>query len=130
MPSTHTPSADMAEYITAANVLLILGTILMLSFGQVLFKTASAHLDMSQPATWVSVPLVAALALYGLATLSWLVVLSRVPLSFAFPFYGLAFLLVPVIAAMFLREPLRWQTLAGGAVILCGIAITAWGARS
>lgn len=118
------------DYMTMVNVLLILGTICMLSVGQVLFKSASSHLDLSHPASWISVPLVAALSLYGLATVTWLVVLSRVPLSFAFPFYGLSFLLVPMIAAMFLSEPLRWQTLAGGAVILCGIGITAWGARS
>lgn len=29
-----------------------------------------------------------------------------------------------------LREPLRWQVLVGGIVILCGIAITSWGART
>ena len=103
-----------AEYFTAANMALILGTILMLSFGQVLFKSASAQLDLSQPSTWISLPLVAALGVYALATVAWLVVLSRVPLSFAFPFYGLAFLLVPVLAAWVLREPLRWQVLLGG----------------
>lgn len=130
MPSTPATSAEISSYMTATNVLLILGTICMLSCGQVLFKSASTHLDMSQPSTWITVPLVAALALYGVATLTWLVVLSRVPLSLAFPFYGLAFLLVPLAAALFLREPLRWQSLAGGVVILCGIAITAWGARS
>nr|WP_255527416.1 MULTISPECIES: EamA family transporter [unclassified Luteimonas] len=105
---------------------LIVCTIAMLSFGQVLFKTASSHLVLSQPSTWLTVPLVAALAIYGLATVTWLVVLSRVPLSFAFPFYGLSFLLVPVAAAIFLGEPLRWQTLAGGLVILMGIALTGW----
>ena len=115
-----------AEYLTAANLALIVSTIAMLSIGQVLFKNASSHLVISQPNTWLSVPLVAALAIYGLATVTWLVVLSRVPLSFAFPFYGLSFLLVPVAAAAFLGEPLRWQTLVGGLVILVGIAVTGW----
>lgn len=130
MPSTQSPTAEIAHYMTAANVLLILGTIFMLSLGQVLFKTASTHLDMSQPGTWLTLPLFAALTLYGVATVTWLVVLSRVPLSFAFPFYGLSFLLVPLVAALFLKEPLRWQTLVGGMVILGGIAITAWGSRA
>lgn len=111
---------------TATNVTLIVGTILMLSFGQVLFKNASSHLDLSQPSSWISVPLVAALGVYGVATVTWLIALSRVPLSFAFPFYGLSFLVVPAAAAIFLGEPLRWQTLLGGMVILCGITLTAW----
>lgn len=116
-------------YLTTANVVLIVGTIVMLSLGQVLFKSASSDIDLSQPSTWISVPLVAALAVYGLATVTWLIALSRVPLSFAFPFYGLSFLLVPVAASLFLGESLRWQTMLGGVVILCGIALTAWEPR-
>jgi drug/metabolite transporter (DMT)-like permease len=83
----------------------------------------------SQPLTWLSLPLLVALAIYAVATVLWLLVLSRVPLSVAFPFYGLAFLMVPALAAWLLHEPLRWPVLLGGTVILCGIAITAWGAR-
>jgi drug/metabolite transporter (DMT)-like permease len=119
-----------SELLTPINLLLILGTIVLLSLGQVLFKSASSQLVVQQPMSWLSLPLLGALVIYAIATLLWLLVLSRVPLSFAFPFYGLAFLLVPVLAALVLGEALRWQVLVGGAVILCGIAITAWGART
>ena len=119
-----------SEFLTPVNVLMILGTIVLLSLGQVLFKSASSQLVVQQPMSWLSLPLLGALVIYAIATLLWLLVLSRVPLSFAFPFYGLAFLLVPVLAALVLGEALRWQVLVGGAVILCGIAITAWGART
>lgn len=118
------------EFLTPINLLLILSTIALLSLGQVLFKSASSQLVVQQPMSWLSLPLLAALSVYAVATVLWLVVLSRVPLSFAFPFYGLAFLLVPLLAALLLGEVLRWQVLVGGAVILCGIAITAWGARA
>jgi drug/metabolite transporter (DMT)-like permease len=119
-----------SELLTPINLLLILSTIVLLSLGQVLFKSASSQLVVQQPMSWLSLPLLGALVIYALATLLWLLVLSRVPLSFAFPFYGLAFLLVPVLAAVVLGEVLRWQVLVGGAVILCGIAITAWGVRT
>ena len=119
-----------SELLTPINLLLILSTIVLLSLGQVLFKSASSQLVVQQPMSWLSLPLLGALVIYALATVLWLLVLSRVPLSFAFPFYGLAFLLVPVLAAVVLGEVLRWQVLVGGAVILCGIAITAWGART
>ena len=118
-----------SEFLTLANIALILTTLLLLSLGQVLFKSAAAQLVLSQPSTWVSLPLLGALSVYAVATLLWLLVLSRVPLSVAFPFYGLAFLLVPALAAWLLHEPLRWPVLLGGVVILCGIGITAWGAR-
>ena len=119
-----------SELLTPINLLLILSTIVLLSLVQVLFKSASSQLVVQQPMSWLSLPLLGALVIYALATLLWLLVLSRVPLSFAFPFYGLAFLLVPVLAAVVLGEVLRWQVLVGGAVILCGIAITAWGVRT
>lgn len=118
------------EYLTPANLLLLLATILLLSLGQVLFKSASAQLVLQQPATWWSWSLLGALLLYGVATVLWLLVLSRVPLSVAFPFYGLAFLLVPLLAAWLLHEPLRWSVWVGGALILCGITVAAMGGRS
>lgn len=106
-------------------LLLLLGTILLLAAGQILFKFAAAGVQFENPRTLLSLPLLAALALYGVATLMWLLVLTRLPLSFAFPFYGLTFLLVPILAAVFLGETLRIQTLVGGLVIMVGVVICA-----
>ena len=113
----------------AGTLTMILGTIALLGFGQVLFKSAATGLELSNPRSLLSFQLVAALAVYGFATLAWLVVLSRVPLVIAFPFYGLGFLLVPLMAWALLNEPLRWQTLVGGAIILVGIVVSSLGAR-
>ena len=107
---------------------LLLATIAVLAGGQVLFKLSANGLQLGDPRTFLSVPLVAALGIYGVATLMWLVVLTRLPLSVAFPFYGLTFLLVPILAWLFLGEPLRIQTLVGGVVIIIGVAICAKGA--
>lgn len=107
---------------------LLLGTILVLGAGQVLFKLAANGLQLSDPRTFVSLPLIAALGIYAIATLMWLVVLTRLPLSVAFPFYGLTFLLVPVLSWLWLGEPLRVQTVVGGLVIIAGVVICAKGA--
>ena len=107
---------------------LLLATIAVLAGGQVLFKLSANGLQLGDPRTFLSFPLVAALGIYGVATLMWLVVLTRLPLSVAFPFYGLTFLLVPLLAWLFLGEPLRIQTLVGGVVIIIGVAICAKGA--
>lgn len=108
---------------------LILSTIIMLAAGQVLFKQAAAGLSLAKPSTLVSWPLIAALALYGIATLTWLMVLARVRLSVAYPFYGLTFLLVPVLAWLLLKEPLRPQVVLGGVIIMIGVAISSMGAK-
>lgn len=124
---SRTVTMNKIAYLTPLNASLIIGTIVALSIGQVLFKSASGSLIISQPLTLISPQLLLALSIYGIATLAWIVVLSRVPLSFAFPFYGLAFLLVPLLAKLLLHEPLRWQALVGGFVILVGIWISAKG---
>ena len=59
----------------------------------------------------------AALVLYVGATILWVYVLKHVPLNVAYPFMGLAFLVVPVAAALFAGEPLAARHLLGGAVI-------------
>jgi len=107
-------------------LVLLLGTIVLLAFGQVMFKFAAGVIDISRPQTLLSPILLAALTVYGVATAAWIVVLSRVPLSIAFPFYGLTFLVVPVLARLVLGEPIRSQAIWGGIVILIGVAISSW----
>jgi drug/metabolite transporter (DMT)-like permease len=109
---------------------LVVGTIVLLSFGQVLFKYAASGLELSRPSTFLSLPLLAALFGYGVATLAWLCVLSLVPLSTAFPFYGLGFILVPFLSWWLLHEPFRPAVLVGGVVIMVGVFITSLGART
>jgi drug/metabolite transporter (DMT)-like permease len=111
--------------LTLSTTLLVLGTIAILASGQVLFKMASTGLQLSQPRTFFTWQLIVALAAYAVATLLWLLVLTRLPLSVAFPFYGLTFLLVPALAWLFLGEPVRLQTFVGGAIILVGVVVCA-----
>ncbi|MHB1414179.1 MAG: EamA family transporter [Chloroflexota bacterium] len=58
------------------------------------------------------------LGLYVLGALSWLTVLSRVPLSFAYPFIATSYAFTPVLAWLILGEnvpSLRWL----GIVVIC-----------
>jgi multidrug transporter EmrE-like cation transporter len=108
---------------------LLLATVVLLSLGQVLFKVAATSLQLSDPRTFLSWPLLSALVLYAVATATWLAVLARLPLSVAFPFYGLTFVLVPLLAHRVLREPVGIASYVGGALILAGIAVSAHGLR-
>lgn len=109
--------------LSLTTVAMIVGTIAMLAAGQVLFKYAATSLDFSDPRTFVSLPLLSALGVYTVATFAWLAVLTRVPLSVAFPFYGLGFILVPLLSVLILGEKLRISSLLGGGIILVGIVV-------
>ncbi len=102
---------------------------LLLSAGQVLFKSTSGVLDahssyrffvslLGSPHFW------AALCVYGAATLLWVFILSRVPLSRAMPFVALTFIIVPIISAVFFGERLNLMYWFGVFVIVVGVYIT------
>jgi multidrug transporter EmrE-like cation transporter len=79
--------------------------------GDTLLKAAK------EPLLW------AGLTLFGISALFWLVVLSRVPLSVAYPLVGVSYILIVAFARFFLHEQvptLRW---IGVSVVALGIAI-------
>lgn len=116
--------------LSATMVWSILAVVGMLAAGQVLFKYASRALDLSRPITFLSLPLLSALLLYAFATVCWLLVLSRVPLTLAFPFYGLGFVVVPLLSWIFLKEALTLPVIIGSLVIAIGVVIVAMGGRA
>jgi len=101
----------------------------MLAAGQALFKRAGLAIrDQATGdaiATLLGTPsLYLALILYGLATLLWIWILSRVPLSLAYPWVGAGMIIVPLIGVLFFDErvsPIFW---IGIMLIICGICIT------
>lgn len=110
--------------------LLAMLTIIGLSIGQLLFKLAADRIH-GDASLWIlllkNTYLWLALCLYGLTTISWIVVLRQAPLRLAYPFVGLVFIIVPLLAHKFLDEPLPPQALIGAGFILLGICIsTMW----
>ena len=99
--------------------------VLCLAIGQLLFKKAAVTLPatLSVAALLSNGWLIASLILYALTTFGWVWILRHAPLHLAYPFMGLAFLVVPVLAWLFLGEPLHWRTLAGGTLIMAGVAL-------
>lgn len=56
-------------------------------------------------------------------TIFWLAVLSRAPLSLAYPILALSYFVVVIEAWLFLGEALTWQLLLGVAIIFAGVII-------
>ncbi|MDQ3646693.1 MAG: multidrug resistance protein [Actinomycetota bacterium] len=70
------------------------------------------------------------LTLFGISALFWLVVLSRVELSLAYPFVGLSYVVVVALARFLFHEdvpPLRWL---GVLVVAVGIALVGLSSRT
>ena len=111
----------MPKFLIAYTLLCVLA----ISVGQLMFKKAATA--MPAPLTVSSLLhngwLFASLVLYGITTLAWVWILRSAPLHLAYPFMGLAFLIVPTLAWMLLGEPLHWRTLACGALIIAGVAL-------
>ena len=64
-----------------------------------------------------------ALLVYGLATVLWLYILQRIPLSIAYPFSALAMLIVPIFSFLIFKERLSYSYFMGSILIVSGIAI-------
>lgn len=106
--------------------LLLVLTVAALAVGQVLFKLAAGAMKTGRSwQEWVfNTHLLLALVVYAGATAAWVALLRVVPLSSAYPFVALAFFFVPVLAHFTLNEPVRWQTMAGAAIIFLGVWVS------
>ncbi|MGH2698281.1 MAG: EamA family transporter [Actinomycetota bacterium] len=95
-----------------------IGTVQVTEAGQTVLRAAK------EPKLWLG------LALFGISSMFWLVVLSRVDLSLAYPMVGLSYVVIVMFAALLLREnvpPLRWL---GVVIIALGIALVGLSSKS
>ena len=107
-------------------LLCFLNTLLMVT-GQMMFKYGSAGKSIASIADIIKLlfsPIIfTALCIYGVTTMLWLYILSKTPISYAYPIQALAFPIV-LIASMFLFNesipPMRW---VGVIIIMCGVFI-------
>jgi undecaprenyl phosphate-alpha-L-ara4N flippase subunit ArnE len=109
------------------NMLSLVVVTVTLAIGQLLFKQAGLTLRGSGVGEVVRSPTVyIALGLYGAATLLWIWVLSRVPLSRAYPWIASCVVLVPLLSSAFFKEPIEARFWVGGLLVMIGLVITQW----
>jgi len=108
----------------------LLGTSFLLAAGQALFKKSalgvkkSATMPLDMPALLLMPSFWLALLLYCTATLLWIYLLQTVPLSRAYPFAALGFVIVPCLAVILFGEKLNAHYLIGTLFVITGVAIT------
>lgn len=103
--------------------------VLGIAAGQILFKTVATRIDGRGPAVLVHdssfmLPLIGSLAIYGCATVLWILALQHLALSRAYMFMSLSFIIVPVVSAIFLNEQLTPGFIIGLALIVAGVTVT------
>jgi len=109
---------------------------LMMSTGQFLFKKTAISIETIQNTAFESFSLIdgllralqvpwfyLAIFLYSFATLFWLHLLQKIPLSIAYPFTATTMIWVPLIANLFFGEKLSYSYWMGIILIISGIAI-------
>jgi len=110
---------------------LILTSVAISALAQMFLKmgvgrATAGGAPMTALTSMLSSPLViVGLGLYGLGALLWLFVLSRAPLSVAYPFVGAGFLMTAVIGVVVLGEQFSWVRFAGTVMIAAGCVTVA-----
>lgn len=63
------------------------------------------------------------LGAYALAAVTWILVLSRVDLSYAYPLLSLGYIAILLIAIFVLKEPVTVARIFGTALIMAGVVL-------
>jgi len=113
--------------------LAAVGTMIALSFGQILLKMLATYIgsvpgriiDQTPVMMKILAYLVGIGAIYSAVLVLWLVVLRSVELNRAFLYASLTFVFVPLLSFALLGETIRPATVIGAACIIVGIAVSA-----
>lgn len=116
-----------------ALLLLIFTSVGMSACAQLMLKTgvASGGADPAASPTsslvaFLTSPyVVGGLALYGLGAVVWLFVLARLPLTAAYPFVGLGFIMTMLLGMVALGEVVSSVRIVGTLMIACGCVLVA-----
>ena len=112
--------------------LLIFASILLSVCGQYVLKVGAKQLgqvgveDAGRAATVAFAAatnpyIIGGLAFYGLGAVTWIMVLTRVPLSWAYPILALNQVLILLVAATFLGEHVSAMRWGGVLLIITGV---------
>lgn len=138
LPARHTPDDRSRPPVDASTLLVVVLSIALATSGQLLLKAgmdaAGAEVQLSPAALAELVRTVATswrlllgLAAFGASALFWLVALSRLPLSTAYPLVSTSYVLILGFSSLVLGErpgPAVW---AGALLITAGVALVGIG---
>jgi drug/metabolite transporter (DMT)-like permease len=113
---------------TLFNGLLILLNTLILVSGQFLWKIGMTNRAVSFDSlgaiirVMLSPYIISGLFLYGMATVLWLFILTKVPLSVAYPIQSIAYIIAVFGAYFFFQEEITIWKVIGVILIMAGVS--------
>lgn len=124
----------MEGNLTSRTFILLLISITLGSFGQICLKvgmTASKAAASAQSASIINtvVSLLCSMAqpyvllgltLYAISTTTWLLLLSKVRLSVAYPMISISYVFVVILSAALLKESVAWSKAVPGLLLISG----------
>lgn len=120
---------------TSLSFLLILAGVLLNAAAQLLLKAGTNvvghfefHLDNAIPVGWklVTEPhIMSGMACYAISLVIWIMALSRVPVSIAYPMLSIGYVVNAAVAHYWLGEDVDFLRMLGLGVIVVGVFIVA-----
>ena len=117
--------------------LYILITILLTVYGQLIvkwqvslagaFPTANGEKVIFLAKLLINPWVISSMAAALLAGVAWMAAMTKLNLSYAYPFMGLTFILVLILSGVCFHEPMNWQKTVGVLLIMSGIALSSQG---
>jgi drug/metabolite transporter (DMT)-like permease len=129
-PSEHKQTSK-GPHVTIASAVLLVFAVSTAATGQLMLKhgmqLASARAAKSGGSLVVSAAtspwILLGLAVFGISAIAWLAALSRVPLSVAYPFNALGYLVILTASILVLHERANLLTWAGSFLVVSGLVI-------
>ena len=116
---------------TLGNVGILLLAVALAATGQLVLKNGMNQAKIHAHDNGRSLALVAAtspwilggLVIFGISAVAWLVTLSRVPLSIAYPFNALGYVAILVASSLILHERTNGWTWLGTVLVVSGLIV-------
>lgn len=115
------------------NIVLILLSVSLNAFAQLFIRQGMlkmGNIALKMDALWnmtvqaiSNVYIWAGMLSYAISIFLWMVVLSKVNVSLAYPFLSIGYILTAIIAYFVFGEPLTWQKIAGILIICIGVIV-------
>lgn len=114
-------------------IFLILLSIMMSSFGQVAMKWGTLNVFVEEHDTlidkiikhFVNLPVILGLCLYALSAVMWVLSISKVPLSYAYPMVAISYVVVFFMSALLFQEQISAMRITGLVIIVIGVFVIA-----
>ena len=110
----------MAQSLRVVDSLFLCISIAVYAMSGFFTKLASGYAFLSASYLFCLGGAVIVLAVYAVL---WQMILKRVPLSVAYPFRSLGVVYGLAIAGFAFHEPITWQNILGGAIVMLGLFI-------